>query len=124
MVNETILIVEDEGLIALQMTEILEHEGYRIFGPFSSGFEAIQAIRAVNTIDLMLVDITLTGTLDGIETARELRQSISCPVIFVTAHTSERLINRMKEISPKGIIFKPFTGEDLVGLIRTTLEGS
>jgi len=122
MKKETILIVEDEGLIALQMTEILEHAGYRIFGPFSSGFEAIHAVKAADTIDLMLVDITLRGTLDGIETARELRQSLSCPIIFVTAHTSERLITRMKQISPKGIIFKPFTGEDLVGLINTTLE--
>ena len=123
MVHETILIVEDEGLIALQMTESLEHEGYRIFGPFSSGFEAIQAIKSVDSIDLMLVDITLKGTLDGIETARELRQSVSCPVIFVTAHTSGRLLNRMREISPKGIVFKPFIGEELVELIKATLEG-
>jgi len=119
MATGTILIVEDEGLIALQMTEVLEKAGYRVYGPFSSGSEAISALDTTSDIDLILMDITLAGTLDGIETARTIQQSLSCPLIFVTAHTSGKMLERMNEIEHAGILFKPFDSEELLKYVNT-----
>jgi len=124
MADETILIVEDEGLIALQMTEVLEKEGYRVYGPFCSGSDAISVLDEGSNIDLILMDITLAGTLDGIETAQKIQQRISCPLIFVTAHTSEKMLSRMNEVEHAGILFKPFIGEDMVKFVNVTIGRS
>jgi DNA-binding response OmpR family regulator len=117
----TIAIVEDEGLIALQMIEVLEKAGYTIFGSFYSGSQAIRALETSRNVDLILMDITLVGTLDGIETARKIRQQLSIPLIFVTAHTSERMQKKMHEVAHNGVIFKPFASEELLALIDRTL---
>jgi CheY-like chemotaxis protein len=63
------------------------------------------------------MDIGLAGLLDGIETARQIRQRFSIPLIFVTAYTSERMLERMREVAPDGIIIKPFVHEELLALI-------
>jgi two-component system, response regulator PdtaR len=117
MTGETILVVEDEGLIALQLTEMLEKAGYRITGTAFSGETALRKLRESPLPDLILMDIGLAGSLDGIETARQVRQGFSLPLIFVTAYASERMLERMREVAPDGVIIKPFMDDDLLALI-------
>lgn len=114
MTGETILIVEDEGLIALHLTEMLENAGYRIAGPASSGDSALSVLEKSPPPDLILMDIGLAGSLDGVETAKKIRMRYTIPLIFVTAYTSERALSRMQEVSPDDIVIKPFVENDLL----------
>ncbi len=64
--------------------------------------------------DLVLMDITLDGSLDGIETARQLRKKYTIPIIFLTAHSNGHIIARAQEISPVGYILKPVMEKNLL----------
>lgn len=116
--EKSILVVEDEGLIALQLTELIEKAGYRVTGLAASGEAVLQSLEKSTEPDLILMDIGLAGHIDGIETAQEIRQRFSVPIIFVTAYTSGTALERMQEIAPQGIIFKPFLDEDLLDKVE------
>jgi two-component system, response regulator PdtaR len=123
MTGETILVVEDEGLIALHMTEMLEKAGYRITGPAYSGEMALREFMNPPFPDLVLMDIALAGKLDGIETARQIRKQFpALPLIFVTAYSPERTVERMREFEPDGVIVKPFKDTDLLALMEKALH--
>ena len=119
---ESILIVEDDGLIALYLTELMEKTGYLIVGTVSSGEMALQVLENYSKPDLILMDIGLAGSLDGIETAWQVRERFSVPVIFVTAYTSENTLERIREIAPEGYIGKPFLDNEILALIRKVLD--
>jgi CheY-like chemotaxis protein len=87
MKTPSILIVEDDGLIAIHLQEILQKAGYHVPDPLASGEEAIDYVKAYSCPDLILMDITLNGKLDGIETAQQIRTCNDIPVIFLTAHS-------------------------------------
>jgi len=122
MTGKIILIVEDDGLIALHLTELLEKAGYQISGPAYSGEMVLRSLEESTKPDLILVDIGLAGLLDGIETALEIRKRFSIPLIFLTAYTSERTLERMREVAPFGYIIKPFQERDLLALVGEALE--
>ena len=123
MTGETILIVEDEGLIALHMTEMLEKAGYRVTGPAYSGEMVLREFMKPPVPDIVLMDIALAGKLDGIETARQIRQKFpAMPLIFVTAYSPERTLERMRDLAPDGVIIKPFEDTDLLDLMEKTLH--
>ncbi|MGB7787147.1 response regulator [Methanoregula sp.] len=117
MTGETILVMEDEGLIAIHLIQILEKAGYRVIGQAYSGEMVLRLLEKSPEPDLILMDIKLAGVLDGIETAWKIRQRFSVPLIFVTAHTSKHMLERMREVAPYGIIIKPFIQEDLLALV-------
>lgn len=118
-----IMVVEDEGLIALHLIEILENAGYRITGPFSSGEMALTVLKTPPAPDLILMDIGLAGSLDGIETAGQIRSGFSVPLVFLTAYSTERTVERIQEVKPDGYIVKPFVAENLLQVVRNCLEG-
>ncbi len=122
MTGEIVLIVEDEGLITLHLTEILENVGYRVVDPAYSGEMALKAFQKSPLPDLILMDIGLAGSIDGIETARKIRQHWSIPLIFVTAYTSEKMLARMRDVAPDGVLIKPFVDSELLDLVRKALS--
>ena len=123
MTGESILIVEDEGLIALHITEMLEKAGYRVTGPADSGEMVLSKFLIPPMPDLVLMDIALAGKLDGIETARQIRQQFpALPLIFVTAYSPERTLERLQDLEPDGIIVKPFEDTDLLSLMKKALR--
>ena len=107
MTGETILVVEDEGLIALHLSEMLEKAGYRVISPALLRRDGIRALETSPKPDLVLMDIGLAGSLDGIETSRQIRQRHNIPIIFLTAYSNETKIAEAKSISPYGYISKP-----------------
>jgi DNA-binding response OmpR family regulator len=119
---ESILIVEDDGLIALYLTELMEKTGYLIVGTVSTGEMVLRLLEDYLKPDLILMDIGLAGSLDGIETAWQVRQRFSVPVIFVSAYTSENTLERIREIAPEGYIGKPFLDNEILALIRKVLD--
>jgi PAS domain S-box-containing protein len=113
----TIFVVEDEGIVALDIKRHLENYGYSVPSVFAAGEDAIQAV-AENPPDLILMDISLQGEMDGLEAAGIIRESYKVPVILLTAYADERTIERAKNSAPFGYIIKPFEAREL----RTTIE--
>ncbi|MCA1994915.1 MAG: response regulator, partial [Coleofasciculus sp. S288] len=112
-----LLIVENEGIVALNIQRRLEGLGYRIVATVSSGEEAID-IAGETTPDLVLMDIKLEGNIDGIEAAIEIRNRFQIPIVYLTAYTNDETLNRAKLTEPYGYILKPFEARDL----GTTIE--
>ena len=112
-----ILIVEDEQIVAIDIESVLRHLGYRVVGTAGSGKEACRIV-AESAPDLVLMDVRIDGTLDGIDTARRIRQTCDVPVVFLTAYTDDETLDRAKEIEPYGYLVKPFVERDL----QTTIE--
>lgn len=102
-----ILVVEDEAVIGLLIVELLAGEGHDILGPFASGEQALLAA-AEALPDLAVMDITLSGPLDGIEVARELRRRHGVRVIYVTSHTDPATRGRAAATEPFAYLVKPF----------------
>jgi CheY-like chemotaxis protein len=122
MTGETILVVEDEGLIALHLTETLEKAGYKIIDPAYSGEMALHALEKSPKPDLILMDIGLPGSLDGIETVRQIRQKYEIPIIFLSAYSHILRIEEAKGISRCGYISKPYLEKDLLNAVDNTLR--
>jgi diguanylate cyclase (GGDEF)-like protein/PAS domain S-box-containing protein len=120
MNNENILIVEDEKIIALDLQRRLERFGYSVIGMASDGQEAISLARERRP-DIILMDIMLAGGLDGIEPAKQIRAQLGIPVIFLTAYTDEKTLERAKEVEPFGYILKPFKERELYTTIDIAL---
>jgi PAS domain S-box-containing protein len=115
-----VLIVEDEGLIALDLKKKLERAGYGVSGIADSATEALAAIAEMGP-DLVMMDIRIRGPQDGIETADEIRQRFHIPVIFVTAHADDDTLERARITEPFGYIVKPFHRMDFRPQIEMAL---
>ena len=117
-----ILIVEDERLIAEDLKEVLENAGHQIAGIFSSGEEALVSIRETNP-DLILMDIRLKGSLDGIQTVLTIHNSFKeIPVVFLTAH-SKNQYPHLDSLHSSSFMYitKPFQNETLLRSIKKML---
>ena len=120
MSEATILIVEDEAIIAADLAGKLGRLGYLISGTTGFGEEAVNQAREQRP-DLVLMDIRLAGTMDGIEAAEIIRREIDLPVIFLTAHSDQATLDRAKLAEPFGYILKPFEERELATNIEMAL---
>lgn len=115
--SATILIVEDEMLVAADLRYHLTGIGYTVAEIVASGEEALKWVeRAVP--DLILMDIHLAGHIDGITTAELIRARFDIPVIYLTAFADEETLQRARLTQPFGYLLKPFNSPD----IHTTIE--
>lgn len=126
MAGHKILIVEDEAIVALHEEENLLSLGYEVVGKASSGEEAVRMADETRP-DLVLMDIVLKGSMDGIEAAAQITARLDIPVIFVTAYGDESTLQRAKLTEPFGYILKPFKDRDLhvaigIALYRHEME--
>jgi CheY-like chemotaxis protein len=99
-----VLVVEDEGLIAHDISKRLESLGHTVVGTASTAEEALEA--AVDA-ELVLMDIRIDGERDGIAAAAEIRERYHIPVIFLTAHADRSTLERAKAAVPYGYMVKP-----------------
>lgn len=116
-----ILIVEDEMIIAANISLQLSDLGYEVTGILPKGEEALIQIQE-EIPDIVLMDIQLKGELDGIETAHLMQVEHNIPVIYLTANADDANFNRAKETHPYGFISKPFKKLDLQRVIELTVE--
>ncbi len=123
MANEKILVVEDEEVVVLDIKSALESAGYEVAATANTGDDAITKSMEVRP-DLVLMDIVLKGTLDGIDAAEKIRALFNIPVIYLTAHTDEGTLERAKMSQPFGYIVKPFRERDLLITIEFALYKS
>ncbi len=115
--TNSILIVEDESIVALDIQARLNRLGYQVVGVADSGDEALSLAEARHP-ELALMDIRLNGTMDGVETAQQLRARFDIPVIYLTAYADESTLQRARVAEPLGYLVKPFEEREL----HSTLE--
>lgn len=114
-----ILIVEDEMIIAANISLQLTSLGYDVIGIIPRGEEAIIHIKE-HQPDIVLLDINLKGKIDGIETALIMQQDFNIPIIYLTANADDANFNRAKATNPYAFISKPFKKLDLQRAIEIT----
>ena len=115
-----ILVVEDEGLIALDLQSRLQQAGYLVPTVADNGVDALNCVER-DRPSLVLMDIRLRGSEDGIETADQIRRRFDVPVVFVTAHADRETLNRARRSEPFGYLVKPFAGVDFHAQIESSL---
>ena len=118
----TILIVEDEMIIAAKISLLLDQLGYKVLGIYSKGEDVLQ--KCIDSPpDILLLDIRLKGELTGIDTARVLQQNgFEIPIIYLTANFDDETFNKAKETNPYAFISKPFKKIDLQRAIELTIS--
>ena len=120
MIAPRILIVEDDSLVALDLKNSLESFGYEISDTVSSGEAAIEKVAALNP-NLVLMDILLSGALDGIRTAEIIRKRFNIPIIYLTAYSEEKIFQEAKVTEPYGYVLKSCNSRELHIAIEVAL---
>jgi len=116
----SILVVEDEAAVALDIRSTLQRLGYAVPAAVGRGRDAIERASALRP-DLVLMDIHLRGDMDGVETAQHVRQVLDIPVIYLTAYADPATLQRARVTEPYGYLLKPFHERELHIVIEMAL---
>ncbi|MCU7496334.1 MAG: PAS domain S-box protein [Ignavibacteria bacterium] len=117
MAKASIFIVEDESIVALDLKYSLESLGYSVCGIASNAEDGVKKILEAKP-QLVLMDIGLEGSTDGITAAADIKSALDIPLIYLTANSDEATLNRAKVTDPFGYVLKPFDEREL----QTTIE--
>ncbi len=120
MASARILIVEDESIVALDLSSRLALLGYEVVGNATRGEQAIALADQLRP-DLVLMDIRLDGEMDGISAAERIHHSFRLPVVFLTANAEDDTLARARVAEPFGYILKPFEDRELKTIIEIAL---
>jgi DNA-binding NarL/FixJ family response regulator len=112
-----VLVVEDEGVVVLDLTRRLTALGYEVCGCADTAAEAV-AVAAATKPDLVLMDIVLQGDVDGVDAAAEILKHRSIPIVFLTAHADAATIQRAKHVEPSSYLVKPFEESEMDAAIQ------
>ena len=121
MSSGTVLLVEDEGLIALHLMEVLTNAGYTVTDLITSGEDLLSHLEHSARPDIIIMDIGLAGEIDGIETARRLRDRHHIRVIFLSAYSDQNLLEEANEVNPYEYLIKPVMQEDLLRAVGNSI---
>ena len=122
MTKKRILIVEDEAIIAFNEKELLEKSGYEVIGIVDSAEEAIRVVDA-DCPDLILMDITLKGEMDGIQAIWKILENHKIPIIIVTANGDKVAHDNALHGKLSHYIIKPYTDDGLRNTVDSALKG-
>ena len=118
--NDKILVVEDETIIAMELELQLKRMGYDVVGRVGSGVGAIEKATELRP-DLILMDIVMPGGMDGIDASKQIISKQNIPVIFLTAYADEEYIKRAREVGSFGYLVKPYEERELRAAIEVAL---
>jgi len=117
----SILIVEDDSIVAFDIQQTLVALGYDAFAIASSAEEAVACV-SNRCPDIVLMDIRINGPIDGISTAQLLLDRFAVQIIYLTAHADEAMIERAERTKPCAYLLKPVKAADLTSAIATALQ--
>jgi two-component system, response regulator PdtaR len=115
-----LVFVEDDYLTALNSIDALKGEGYEVVAVVQSGQDAIRAVQD-ELPDLLVMDVRLSGGLDGVDAAIEIFQRFGIRSVFATAHTDDRTRARASLAHPLGWVAKPYSDTQLVRALNTAV---
>lgn len=116
-----LLVVEDEGIVAMHMESRLASLGYRVIGLAATGEQAIE-VASQHRPDLVLMDIGLRGEMDGVTAATWITENLGVPVVFLTAYSDGETLARVQSLPPYGYVLKPCRNETLQSVIERALS--
>jgi two-component system, response regulator PdtaR len=117
MPDERVLIVEDEALIALMLSDMIEGMGLKVCGMTDTASGAM-ALAEMHKPDLILMDVRLNGAEDGVSAALEIHEKYQTPVVFVTASREQETIDRIMSSHPAGLLIKPILPDQLKAVVQ------
>ncbi|MFC5411287.1 response regulator [Larkinella bovis] len=112
-----ILVIEDEAILAMDLSDTLEEEGYYVVGIANNGRKALELFKT-QRVDLVICDIQLKGDWDGIETIAQIQAVRPVPVIYTTALSDKQTLDRAKPTLPSAYLTKPV----LINNLRIAIE--
>ncbi|MDP3444631.1 MAG: response regulator, partial [Ignavibacteria bacterium] len=121
MNNPKVLLVEDEQIISMEIAHRLKRSGYDVVGTATSGWEAYEKAVSLRP-DVIIMDINLSGDLDGIKTSEAIRSKVDIPIIYLTAFGDHKTVSRAKHTEPYGYLVKPFETRELESTIVIALN--
>jgi DNA-binding NarL/FixJ family response regulator len=116
----SVLLVEDDAVLALAHKRLLSVLGYVVQGPVPTAKDAIAAV-AASPPQLVLMDIGLSGELDGLSAAREIRRHTDVPIVFISGRTDADALERAVECDASAFLLKPVEMEQLRATLRLAL---
>lgn len=120
MSHASILVIEDESIVAKDIQNSLRSMGYRVLAVAATGADAVARAEELRP-DLVLMDIMLRGDMDGIQAADIIRARFHIPVVYLTAYTDEETLKRAKISEAFGYLLKPFEEKELRIMIEMAL---
>jgi CheY-like chemotaxis protein len=119
----SILIVEDEMIIAMEIAAVIRRMGHAVVGTAMTGEDAI-SLADLRSPDLVLMDIFLKGMMDGITAAEVIFQTYGIPVIYLTANSDQNTLERAMLTKPFGYLTKPVNAQELHTAIEHAIQSS
>ncbi|HET6485037.1 MAG TPA: SpoIIE family protein phosphatase [Spirochaetia bacterium] len=120
MAKSRIMVVEDEGVVALQIKEALTNLGYEVAAVAMTGDEAVSKFQETEP-DLVLMDVRLRGGVSGIEAAKRIRTRLDVPVVYLTAYADDETLHQAQLTEPYAYVLKPFDEKSLHAVIQMAL---
>ena len=117
--KKKVLLVDDEPSVISSLADLLELWGYEVCDPVTSGEDAVMKSNSEKP-DLVLMDIQLKGSMNGIESAREIKKWNNPFIIFMTGYANDRLREEAEALQPSGYLTKPFELDEL----RSTIDSA
>lgn len=115
-----ILVVEDDGMVALHLEELLQDFGYAVIGVATTATQAIAMARETSP-DAILMDVRLRGERDGVTASLAIRAERPVPVIFATGSSDPVTLGRIRDTDPAGLLVKPIRPEHLRDTLASVL---
>jgi len=119
--EKTILLLEDEKIIALSESIILKNSGYNVITA-QTGEKAIDIVNQNGSIDMILIDIDLGKGMDGTEAAQEILKNHDIPVVFLSSHTEPEFFNKIDKITSYGYILKGSAETVLIASVKMAFK--
>ncbi|MGH7851748.1 MAG: response regulator [Thermodesulfobacteriota bacterium] len=120
MSSATVLVVEDSEELSTFISELLTASGYTVLPIISSGEDAVK-VAGTSKPDIVLIDVSIGGILDGVESGGRISEDLGIPVIFLSGYTDEKALERAKTKKPSGYLVKPFNRAELKASIEIAL---
>ncbi len=118
---KNIVIVEDEVITQRYLQDIFAQYDVVVSGCFDNGTDTIDALKSINC-DMILMDINIKGSMDGIQLARNLLRNYTLPIVFITAHNDDETLEELLELAPYGFIGKPFSSKEIVVTLQVAYK--
>ncbi|MCC6397596.1 MAG: response regulator, partial [Bacteroidetes bacterium] len=117
----SVLVVEDEAIVAADIRLALLGAGYDVVGPVATGPEAID-LALTQSPDIILMDVKIRGSMDGITAAERILEKIDIPFIFATSFSDQATIDRANRLKPQAVVFKPYDGLEIRAELQLALQ--